>query len=68
VQYAMQTRDPADFGKIPYLKGVLASFGQSNRDLGEKTLEGSTIQASILLNGKLLKDRISQIRAGWRSC
>ena len=60
VQYAMQTRDPADFGKIPYLKGVLASFGQSNRDLGEKTLEGSTIQASILLNGRLLKDRISQ--------
>ncbi len=59
VQYAMQTRDPADFGKNPYVKGVLASFGQSNRDLGEKSLEGSTVQASILLNGRLLKDRVA---------
>jgi hypothetical protein len=60
VQWAMQTRDPADFGREPHIKNTLASFGQSNRDLGEASLEGSTIQASILLNGKLLRERVAQ--------
>src|SRR5207244_11428788 len=60
VKYAMQTRDPADFsGKaLDGVKALLAEFGQSNRDQGEKSLASSMAQASALLNSALIKDRV----------
>jgi hypothetical protein len=60
VTYAMQTRDPADFsGKdLEHVNALLADFGQSNRDQGEKNLSSSMVQASALLNGALVKDRV----------
>lgn len=56
VKYAMQTRGPADLeGEV---KTFLASFGQSNRDQGDKSISGSMVQASVLLNSRLVKQRI----------
>jgi hypothetical protein len=60
VKYAMQTRDPADFsGKaLEDVRSLLADFGQSNRDQGEKSLASSMVQASALLNSSLVKNRV----------
>jgi hypothetical protein len=60
VKYAMQTRDPIDFsGKaLENIRALLADFGQSNRDQGEKSLASSMVQASALLNSALIKDRV----------
>lgn len=56
VKYVMQTRGPYDL-EGP-LKIFLASFGRSNRDESEKSLSGSTVQASLLLNSKLIQEKI----------
>ena len=56
VQYVMQTRGPYDLEGG--LKIFLASFGRSNRDEGDGSRGGSTVQASILLNSEVIKDRI----------
>ena len=56
VKYALQAHGPSDFqGEV---KAFLASFGQSDRDQGEESLAGSMVQASILLNSKLVKSRV----------
>ena len=56
VKYAMQTRGPSDLeGEV---KTFLAGFGQSNRDQGEKSISGSMVQASVLLNSGLVKERV----------
>ena len=64
VKYAMQTRDPADFsGKaLENVRALLADFGQSNRDQGEKSLASSMVQASALLNSALIKDHVKADR------
>lgn len=64
VKYAMQTRDPADFsGKaLEGARALLAEFGQSNRDQGEKSLASSMAQASALLNSALVKERVKADR------
>jgi len=60
VQRVMQTRSPEDLGgpKLRSMVHLLTSFGQNNRDKGEKETAGSTVQASVLLNSPFVKDRI----------
>jgi hypothetical protein len=61
VKYVLQTRCPADLSgkEAEGIRGFLADFGQSNRDQGEKSTAGSMVQASVLLNSKLVKERVS---------
>ena len=56
VKYVMQTRGPYDLQGE--LKVFLASFGRSNRDVADKSLAGSTVQASLLLNSDLIRDKV----------
>ncbi len=56
VKYVMQTRGPYDLQGE--LKVFLASFGRSNRDVADKSLAGSTVQASLLLNSDLIKEKV----------
>jgi hypothetical protein len=67
VKYVMQTRSSEDLGgkDLQPMRDLLVSFGQSNRDKGEKDPSGSMVQASILLNGKFVKDRV-KVREGGR--
>jgi len=56
VKYAMeQTGPPAD-GEI---KRFLDFFGQSNRITKQATTKGSIIQASLMLNSSLVKNKVS---------
>ena len=56
VKYVMQTRGPYDLQGE--LKVFLAAFGRSNRDVADKSLAGSTVQASLLLNSDLIKEKV----------
>ncbi len=60
VQRVIQTRSPEDLGgaKLRSMVHLLTSFGQNNRDKGEKETTGSTVQASVLLNSPFVKERI----------
>ncbi len=60
VKFVLQTRCPADLGgkELEGVRSFLADFGQSNRDQGEKSVAGSIVQASVLLNSNLVKQRV----------
>lgn len=60
VKYMLQTRDPSDLGgkDLEEVRSVVAAFGQSNRDQGEKNLAGTMVQAAALLNSNFIKDRV----------
>jgi hypothetical protein len=61
VKYVMQTYSPEDIvGKeLEPMRQLLLSLGQNNRDMVvAKDNTGSTLQASVLLNSKYVKDRI----------
>ena len=60
VKYVMQTRGPYDLQGE--LKVFLAAFGRSNRDVADKSLAGSTVQASLLLNSDLIKEKVQADR------
>jgi hypothetical protein len=66
VKYVMQTRSSEDLGgkDLQPIRDLLVSFGQGNRDKGEKDPSGSMVQASILLNGKFVKDRVKVQESG----
>jgi hypothetical protein len=61
VQRVMQIRSPEDLngGDLAELGRFLGYFGQSNRSRGIKSLQGNMIQASLLLNSKIVKERIA---------
>ncbi len=62
VKYVMQTVSPDDIpGK---LRKALASFGLDDRTLGTRSLSGSPLQASILLNSDLLKEKTKLEKKG----
>lgn len=67
VKYVMQTRSSEDLGgkNLQPMRDLLVSFGQSNRDKGEKDSSGSMVQASMLLNGKFVKERVKVKEGGW---
>jgi len=60
VNRVMQTRSPEDLGseQLKPMVHLLASFGQSNRDKGERETNGSVVQASVLMNSRFVKDRM----------
>lgn len=60
VQRVMQTRSPEDLAGAEHqpMLTFLTSFGQNNRDKGDKDLNSSMVQTSILMNSKFVKDRI----------
>jgi len=62
VKRVMETRSPEDIGgdKQKAMLHLLVSFGQNNRDKGEKETNGSTVQASVLMNSQFVKDRINR--------
>lgn len=63
VRYVIQTRSPEDLGGAPLksLRRLLLSFGQSNRDKGEKETAGSMVQSSVLMNSEFVKERIRAV-------
>ena len=62
VKYVMQTVSPEDIpGK---LRSALSSFGLDDRLLGARSLSGSPVQSSILLNSDLVKDKLKMERGG----
>ncbi len=62
VKYVMQTVSPEDVpGKI---RKVLASFGLDDRTLGTRSLSSSPVQASILLNSDLVKEKLKSDKKG----
>ena len=63
VKYVMQTRSPEDSSreKLDEIGRFLASFGQDSRSRGVKSLEGNMIQASLLLNSKIVKDQVKAV-------
>ena len=60
VKYMLQTRDPSDLGgkDLEDVRSLVATFGQSNRDQGDKSLAGTMVQTSALLNSNFIKDRV----------
>jgi hypothetical protein len=56
VKYAMQIVSPDDLD--PKVHEVLASFGIDDRTLGARSLGSSIVQASILMNSMLVKEKI----------
>jgi hypothetical protein len=60
VNRVLQVRCPADLGgkDLEGVRSFLATFGQSNRDQGEKSLAGTMVQTSTLLNSKFIKERV----------
>ena len=56
VKYVMQTRSPEDLDGD--LGRFVGSFGQSNRSRAMKTLQGNMNQAALLLNSKIVKDKV----------
>jgi hypothetical protein len=60
VKYVMATRSPEDLsgGDLGEIGRFLGSFGQSNRSRNIRTGQGTIVQASLLLNSKLVKDRV----------
>ncbi|MEJ7609140.1 MAG: DUF1553 domain-containing protein [Bryobacteraceae bacterium] len=61
VQRVIQTRSPEDISgaELKPIAHMLTSFGQSNRDKGEKETTGSMVQSSVLMNSKFVKDRLA---------
>ena len=65
VQYMVQTRGPADLRRSETLSPKLRedlqffaeSFGQANREFNEPTREGSIVQAALMMNSKLVKEK-----------
>jgi hypothetical protein len=60
VRYMLQTHDPLDLGgtNLEDVRSLVSAFGQSNRDQGDKSLRGTMVQTSALLNSNFIKDRV----------
>ena len=60
VKYVMQTRSPEDLrgGELNEIWRFLGSFGQDNRSRTIKTAKGNMVQSSLLLNSRVIKERV----------
>ena len=60
VKYVMEMRSPEDLGKgeLEELGRFLGNFGESNRSRAVKNLQGNIVQASLLLNSRVVKERV----------
>ncbi len=67
VDYLVQTRGPADIRGTPtlspkYKKDLqffTESFGQANREFNEPSTDGSIVQAALMMNSPVVKDRVA---------
>ena len=62
VRRVLETISPDDLD--PKLRKILGEFGLDDRTLGFKTLRASTVQASILLNSDLVKEKLKATANG----
>jgi hypothetical protein len=62
-KYVLQARSPEELPKE--IGSFLASFGQSDRLNTVKTLKGTMVQASLMLNSKVVKEKV-KARPGGR--
>ncbi len=60
VQRVLQTRSPEDIAgeELRPMQSFLISFGVSNRDKGDKDLNSSMVQTSMMMNSKFVKNRV----------
>ena len=60
VKYVQQTRSPEDIrgGELTEIWRFLGSFGQDNRSRTIKSLKGNIVQSSLMLNSKVIKERV----------
>lgn len=60
VKYVMQTRSPEDIrgGELTEIWRFLGNFGQDNRSRTIKSLKGNIVQSSLMLNSRVIKERI----------
>ena len=73
VDYLVQTRGPADIRATPtlstkYKKDLqffTESFGQANREFNEPSREGSIIQAALMMNSPIVKERAKVKRGSY---
>ncbi|MEZ5396472.1 MAG: DUF1553 domain-containing protein [Bryobacterales bacterium] len=73
VDYLVQTRGPADIRATPtlstkYKKDLqffTESFGQANREFNEPSREGSIIQAALMMNSPIVKERAKAKRGSY---
>lgn len=75
VDYLVQTRGPADIRATPTLSSkykkdlqfFTESFGQANREFNEPSTDGSIIQAALMMNSPIVKDRVKARRGSYLS-
>lgn len=73
VEYMVQMRGPADLRRSstldPQLKQDLQffaeSFGQANREFNEPTRDGSIIQAALMMNSSLVKEKAKPVEGSY---
>ena len=73
VDYLVQTRGPADIRATPTLSSkykkdlqfFTESFGQANREFNEPSRDGSIIQAALMMNSPIVKDRAKARRGSY---
>ena len=73
VQYMVQMRGPADIRRTPTIGPQLKqdlqffaeSFGQSNREFNEPTRDGSIIQAALMMNSSLVKEKAKPVEGSY---
>jgi hypothetical protein len=73
VDYLVQTRGPADIRATPTLSAkykkdlqfFTESFGQANREFNEPSREGSIIQAALMMNSPVVKERAKAKRGSY---
>ncbi len=56
VKYVIQTVSPEDLD--PKVQHLLGNFGLDDRNLGAKSVASSIVQASLLLNSELIKEKL----------
>ena len=73
VDYMVQTRGPSDLWRSatigPQLRQDLQffaeSFGQANREFNEPTRKGSIIQAALMMNSNLVKEKAKPLQGSY---
>ena len=73
VEYLVQTRGPGDLRRSATLDAqtredlqfFTEAFGQANREFNEPTRDGSIIQAALMMNSKLVKEKAKPAKGSY---
>lgn len=73
VEYLVQTRGPGDLRRSATLdpqtrkdlQFFTESFGQANREFNEPTRDGSIIQATLMMNSRLVREKAKPIESSY---